>query len=146
MAHEDSRAFIGRFVTAYNSAAAEGMTAAETEAASLAVLDEFYAPDLTWSEAPTPLFPAGRHGGREQLAEAAALVSSLLSWRHYEVVSVVSEDDRIAAAYVWEAGYRTGEGTLRIDLGAFYRVSGGRFTEIREYPCVNTGPSEAGAQ
>ena len=58
-----------------------------------------YAPDLTWSEAPTPLFPAGRHGGREQLAEAAALVSSLLSWRHYEVVSVVSEDDRIAAAY-----------------------------------------------
>jgi hypothetical protein len=140
MAHEDGRAFVERYVAAYNSAATEQLSEAETKAATLAVFEEFYDPDLNWSEAPTSLFPAGRGGGRDQMAEAVALVSSMLSWRRYEIVSVVSEGDRIAAAYVWEAGYRSGEGRLHIDLAAFYRIKDGRFIEILEYPCIGTDP------
>ena len=143
MVEPDPRTTIERFVVAYNAAASDGLSEAETLSAGLAVLDEFWAPEFVWVEAPTSLYPSGRRGGRAELTDAATAVSTLLASRRYELLDLVVEEDRVAAEYVWHARFRAGGDPLRIRLAAFYRLRGGQITEAREYPCVEAAPDNA---
>ena len=129
---------VEQMVAAYNAAAAAGLSAEEAAARTLRVFDEFYAPDVRWVEAPTPFFPAGRSGGRAELDAAATGVSALLSERRYTLVDAFAVADRAAAEYLWEATYREDGRRLRIRMVTTYRLRDGRFTELHEYPCVES--------
>jgi ketosteroid isomerase-like protein len=127
---------IERMVAAYNAAAAPDLSAEEALARTLAVFDEFYAPDVRWVEAPTPFYPEGRTGGRRELADAAERVSALLTERRYTLVDAFTVADRLAAEYVWEATFRADGRRLRIPMVTLYQLRDGRFVELHEYPCV----------
>ena len=129
---------IDRMVAAYNAAATAGLGAEEAAARTLAVFDESYTPEVRWVEAPTPFFPEGRSGGRAELDAAATGVSALLSERRYRLVDAFAVADRAAAEYLWEATYREDGRRLRIRMVTTYRLRDGRFTELHEYPCVES--------
>lgn len=126
---------LDRFIADYNAAAAPGLTAAETLAATLAVFEEFYADDFTWTEAPIPdLFPDGRGGGRAELAEAAKFVCAALATRRYTLVDAFAAGDRVAAELVYDAVRRDGE-PVRLRIATLYRWRDGRVAHASEYPC-----------
>jgi ketosteroid isomerase-like protein len=127
---------IERMVAAYNGAASPDLSAEEAFARTLAVFDEFYAPDVRWVEAPTAFYPEGRAGGRPELTAAAERVSALLTERRYTLVDAFAAADRVAAEYVWEARFRADGRRLRIPMVTLYRLHDGRVVELHEYPCV----------
>ena len=132
---------IERMVSAYNAAVGQDLSAEEALARTLVVFDEFYAPDVRWTEAPTPFHPGGRTGSRAELRTAAERVSALVTHRRYTLVDTVAVGDRVAAEYVWEARFREGGRGLRIPLATFYRLRDGLVAELHEYPCVDTRAS-----
>jgi ketosteroid isomerase-like protein len=129
---------IERMVAAYNAAATADLSAEETAARTLQVFDEFYSPDVRWVEAPTPFFPEGRGGGRAEINAAVKGVSALLRERRYTLVDAFAVADRVAAEYLWAATYREGGRQLLIRMVTLYRLRSGRFTELHEYPCVES--------
>ncbi|MEV5357396.1 nuclear transport factor 2 family protein [Streptomyces sp. NPDC052693] len=104
-------------------------------------LEEFLHPEMTHSQVPNALFPAGADRDRAETLAASARARTLLSAQRYDVVSAVAAGDRVALEIKWSGTLAAGFGELpaghvmRAHIAAFLDFRDGRIVAQRTYDC-----------
>jgi ketosteroid isomerase-like protein len=98
----------------------------------------------TIHEGPTPLFRAGRSGGKRELLEALSFSERELRDRSMEITSCIASGDVVAFEAIWRAtvagsGARAPVGAkLEARLAQFVRMKDGKIISSHEYVCAPT--------
>lgn len=104
-------------------------------------LREFLHPDMTHSQLPNALFPAGADRDLAETLAASSQARTLLTTQHYEVVNAVASGDQVALEVKWSGTLATGFGRLpaghvmRAHIAAFLEFRDGRIVAQRNYDC-----------
>ncbi|MGW3990583.1 nuclear transport factor 2 family protein [Streptomyces sp. NPDC004830] len=104
-------------------------------------LAEFLHPDMTHSQLPNALFPAGADRDRAETLAASARARTLLAAQSYDVTNAVVTGDQVALEIRWSGTLATGFGDLpaghvmRAHIAAFLEFRDGRIIAQRNYDC-----------
>jgi ketosteroid isomerase-like protein len=104
-------------------------------------LAEFLHPDMTHSQLPNALFPAGADRDLAETLAASARARTLLTAQSYDVTSAVAAGDRVALEIKWSGTLAAGFGelpaghVLRAHIAAFLEFRDGRIIAQRNYDC-----------
>jgi hypothetical protein len=106
-------------------------------------LARFFAPEMIHRELPNLLFPDGALRDVPAILAASEQGRSVLSEQTYEVLNVVSADDKAAAEVQWTGRLAVPYGGLpvghvmRAHIGAFFDIRDGRISGQRNYDCYD---------
>ncbi|WP_369198258.1 nuclear transport factor 2 family protein [Streptomyces djakartensis] len=104
-------------------------------------LAEFLHPDMTHSQLPNALFPAGADRDLAETLAASARARTLLTAQSYDVTGAVAAGDRVALEIKWSGTLAAGFGelpaghVLRAHIAAFLEFRDGRIIAQRNYDC-----------
>ncbi len=104
-------------------------------------VEECFAEEFEWVEAPTRVNPAGRAGGRKELLEAGSFSEAALKDESMEVLNMIASGDTVVLESIWR-------GTLTVDMkrapagthvearaAQILRFRDGKIISSHEYPC-----------
>jgi len=102
-------------------------------------VDVCYAADVDWTEMPLASTPAGQHGDRAALREAARRLLQFFPDRRMTVRNLVAQDDRVALEVDWQGTAAVAAGPLRagmvvsLRVASFFTLAGGLIVKQTEY-------------
>ena len=107
----------------------------------------YWHPDAEQVEYPSLLRPAGHTRGLEGIVAGAQTGRGMIREQHYDVHSVIEQDDRLAVQFTWRAtlaadiGGMTAGSELTAHIAAFYEIRDGRILRQSSYDCYEPLPT-----
>jgi ketosteroid isomerase-like protein len=101
----------------------------------------FLHPDMTHSQLPNALFPAGADRDLAETLTASTRARTLLTAQSYDVVNAVASGDQVALEIKWSGTLAAGFGDLpaghvmRAHIAAFLEFRDGKIVAQRNYDC-----------
>jgi steroid delta-isomerase-like uncharacterized protein len=98
-----------------------------------------YADDVVWTEMPLPSTPAGQHGGRASLREAAGRVLQFFPDRQMTIRNLVAHEDQVVLEVDWQgtaaltAGPLRAGAVVRLRVVSFFTLANGLIVRQTDY-------------